>query len=40
MMVVKDDAQIYDSLFSMMPMSDDDEHQKVTILDIKENIKD
>lgn len=40
MMVVKNDVQIYDSLFVLMAKSDDDENEKATILDIKNNLKD
>lgn len=40
MIVVKDDVQIYDSLFALLAKSDEDEDEKVTLLDIKGNIKD
>lgn len=40
MMVVEDDVQIYDSYFALTAKSNDDEDEKVTILDIKENLKD
>lgn len=35
MIVIKDDAQVYDLLFAMMANSDEDEDDKVTLLDIK-----
>lgn len=40
MLAIEDDVQIYDYLFTLMAKSDDDEDNKVTLLDIKENLKD
>lgn len=39
MMVMEDDVQVFDSLFSLMADIDDDEDEPVTFLDIKENLK-
>lgn len=38
-MVVKDDVQVYDSLFAFMAKLHDDKYDKVTLLVIKENLK-
>lgn len=39
MMVIEYDAQVFYSFFSLMEDSDDDEYNQVTLLDIKENLK-
>lgn len=39
MMAIEDDVQIYDSLFALMAKSDNKENDKVTLLDIRENLR-
>lgn len=39
MIVIEGDVQIYDSLFVLMNKLDDDEDNKITLLDLKENLK-
>lgn len=40
MMVIEYEDQIYDSLFALMGKSEDEDGDKVTILYIKDNLKD
>lgn len=37
-MVIKNKDQIYDSLFALMARSEDEDDDKVIILDIKDNL--
>lgn len=39
MMVIDDEVQFFDSLFSLLEYTDDNEDKLVTLLDIKENLK-
>lgn len=37
--MLEDNVQVYDPLFALMDKSDDDDDDKVTLMDIKENLK-
>ena len=38
MLVMKDDDEVFDSMFAFMAKSDDESDEEVTLLDLKENL--